>query len=66
MAMILAAFMSSGDMLLRRLFSDEQEELANGLKELGFKIVNKSKGFLYAVFSVISCCVQVKDCYSKQ
>ncbi|KAH0470254.1 hypothetical protein IEQ34_001812 [Dendrobium chrysotoxum] len=40
---------SSWDMLRRRLFSEEEEELANGLKELGLKLVNKCKGLPLAI-----------------
>ncbi|XP_020686947.2 putative disease resistance protein RGA1 [Dendrobium catenatum] len=40
---------SSWDMLRRRLFSEEQEELANGLKEIGLMIVNKCKGLPLAI-----------------
>ncbi|KAL0927260.1 hypothetical protein M5K25_001423 [Dendrobium thyrsiflorum] len=40
---------SSWDMLRRRLFSEEEEELANGLNELGLKLVNKCKGLPLAI-----------------
>ncbi|KAL0927246.1 hypothetical protein M5K25_001409 [Dendrobium thyrsiflorum] len=44
---------SSWDMLRRRLFSEEQEELANGLKELGLMIVNKCKGLPLAIKVIV-------------
>ncbi|XP_020700665.1 disease resistance protein RGA2-like [Dendrobium catenatum] len=44
---------SSWDMLRRRLFSEEEEELANGLKEVGLKIVNKCKGLPLAINVII-------------
>ncbi|XP_028549170.1 disease resistance protein RGA2-like [Dendrobium catenatum] len=40
---------SSWDMLRRRLFSEQEEELANDLKELGLKIVNKCEGLPLAI-----------------
>ncbi|XP_028549169.1 putative disease resistance protein RGA1 [Dendrobium catenatum] len=40
---------SSWDMLRRRLFLEEQEELANGLRELGLMLVNKCKGLPLAI-----------------
>ncbi|KAL0927245.1 hypothetical protein M5K25_001409 [Dendrobium thyrsiflorum] len=45
---------SSWDMLRMRIFSEEQEELANDLKELGLKIVNKSKGLPLAIKVIAS------------
>ncbi|KAH0469964.1 hypothetical protein IEQ34_001522 [Dendrobium chrysotoxum] len=40
---------SSWDMLRRRLFSEEEEEIATGLKELGLKLVKKCKGLPLAI-----------------
>ncbi|PKU61648.1 Putative disease resistance protein RGA4 [Dendrobium catenatum] len=39
----------SWDMLRRQLFSKQEEELANDLKELGLKIVNKCEGLPIAI-----------------
>ncbi|KAL0907694.1 hypothetical protein M5K25_022124 [Dendrobium thyrsiflorum] len=40
---------SSWDMLRRRIFSEGQEELENGLEELGFEIVKRCKGLPLAI-----------------
>ncbi|KAL0927255.1 hypothetical protein M5K25_001418 [Dendrobium thyrsiflorum] len=43
---------SSWEMLRKRLFSEEQEELANGLKELGFLIVERCGGLPLAIKAI--------------
>ncbi|KAH0453607.1 hypothetical protein IEQ34_017931 [Dendrobium chrysotoxum] len=45
---------SSWDMLCRRLFSAKEVELANELKELGFKIVQRCKGLPLAIKVLVS------------
>lgn len=45
---------SSWDMLCRQLFSDGEEELANGLKEIGFKIVEKCGCLPLAIKAIVS------------
>ncbi|PKU82951.1 putative disease resistance protein RGA3 [Dendrobium catenatum] len=43
---------SSWDMLRRRLFSQGQEELENGLKELGLEIVKRCRGLPLAIKAI--------------
>ncbi|KAH0469692.1 hypothetical protein IEQ34_001250 [Dendrobium chrysotoxum] len=56
---------SSWDMLRRRLFSKQEEELANDLKELGLKIVNKCEGLPLAI-KVIAGVLVTKECTRKE
>ncbi|XP_020697644.1 putative disease resistance protein RGA4 isoform X1 [Dendrobium catenatum] len=56
---------SSWDMLRRRLFSKQEEELANDLKDLGLKIVSKCQGLPLAI-KVIAGVLVTKECTRKE
>ncbi|PKU73713.1 putative disease resistance protein RGA4 [Dendrobium catenatum] len=56
---------SSWDMLRRQLFSKQEEELANDLKDLGLKIVSKCEGLPLAI-KVIAGVLVTKECTRKE